>query len=128
MAVRTYLTTADDEVAEGTSCVLSFVVQDEDGVALADTDLTTLTVTLYNKATGAIINSRTDVDILNDNNGTVDGSGNGTWKALPADNPILATGRSREEHVAYFEWTWNAGADAGGHEVIFTVVNLLKET
>ncbi len=115
-------------IPEKTTQKLTFVVQDENEAAVGSGDITTLTVTLYDEATGTVINSRTDTDILNANGGTLDASGNGTWTMDPADNPII-NGKAYEAHIALFEWTFGiAGAKAGRQTVRLMVVDLAKVT
>ena len=119
-------------VNEKTSFQYTATLKDEAGIVIAATDLTTLTVTLYDVASGDIINTQTDTDIKNANNGTVHAtSGLLTWVAKPADNPIVGTSidvGATEEHIALFEWTYNSGNDAGKHELHINVKQLTKVT
>ena len=106
---------------------------DEDGELLVPVSLSTLTLTLYDKSTDAIINSRDDQSVLNANGGTLystlqtdaeDNEYNFAWNSDPADSPIVTAGSETEVHVALFEWTY--GAEAGSHQVYIRVVNLNK--
>jgi hypothetical protein len=117
---------ADYWVNEKVSARYTADVQDDEGNAIAAASLTTLTLTLYDKDTGDIINSRNDQDVLNTNGVTVDGSGNLTWIIDPDDNAIVTSTSKVEDHVALFEWTWNSGAKEGRHEVFLHVKNLTK--
>lgn len=103
-------------------------VQDHEGNAIAGSSLTTLTLTLYDKATGTIINNRNAQNVLNVNGVTVDGSGNLVWVMTPDDNAILTAASKVEKHIALFQWTWDSGAKAGKHEVTIQVKNLTKVT
>ncbi len=89
------------------------VLKDELGVAIPGASLATLTLTLYDLATDAIINSRNAMSILNVSTGTVDASGNFALVLLPADNPIVtpatAARNSRERHIALLKWTYGTG-------------------
>jgi hypothetical protein len=123
MSYRSDLT--DTPIAEQTRAALTFTVQDEDGTALADTDLDTLTVTLYNVTDGAVINSRTATSILNANGGTVSGAGAGRWEMDPADTAIIGTGALVEDHVALFAWSWGGDADNVGRAEVVHRVNAL---
>lgn len=119
-------TTLYDEVAEASTSLITATIQDESGAVLPDTSLTTLTLTLFDEATDAVINAQSGTDILNANNGTVDGAGLLTMLLQATDNPIVTVGRPDpiEWHVALFEWTY--GTKSGKHEVAFPVRNLTK--
>lgn len=116
---------ADKIANEHSTAKYTAVIKDEDDVAIAAASLTTLTLTLYNSAGGAIINSRDALDALNANNVAVDSSGVLTWTMQPADNVISAAGEF-ETHVALFEYTWAAGAKRGSHEVTLIVQDITK--
>ena len=49
-------------------------IQDHEENAIAGSSLTTLTLTLYDKVTGTVINSRDNQDVLNTNGVSVDES------------------------------------------------------
>lgn len=125
MSVVTDLT--HKPIAERTTRKITFLVVDEDGVAVPGASLTTLTLTLYDEITEAIINTVDDKDILNVGGGLVDGSGNGSYTMDPADNQIVGTA-SFEDHIALFEWTYGGGAKAGKEEVRLRVDNFSKVT
>ncbi len=113
-------------IPERTTQRITFTVQDESAVAIPGANLTTLTVTLYDQDTEAIINSVDDRDILNTGGGTVDSSGNGVWTMDPADNQIVGA-KDIEFHIALFEWTYGATGQ-GRQTVKLEVVNLVKVT
>jgi hypothetical protein len=96
-----------------------------DGVTgISGAVLTTLVLTLYAiKADGtdAIINSRTQQNVLNANNVTVDTTGLLTWVIQSADTTLVED-LPFERHIALFEWTWPSGV--GKHEIILVVRNL----
>ena len=100
------------------------VIKDEDGVAVPAAQIGALTLTLYNKKTGAIVNSRSDVDILNANGGAVDSAGNLSFLFTPADMAIVDSTQQSEVRVGLFEWTYGGGAKEGRHEIEVTVKNL----
>ena len=100
-------------------------MKDENGATIANTDLTTFTLTLYNKDTGAIINSRDAQNVLNANNVTVDGAGAVAWTMQPADSPIINDDLNWEDHVALFKLTWTGGKQTN-HEAIIRVQNVSK--
>lgn len=116
-------TTTDlGRVRERSSGVYSAQLLDEDGVAIPAATLTTLTLTLYVKETGDIINLRNAQNVLNANNVAVDSSGNLVWTVQPADHAVVATGRKLERHRAVFDFTWNSGAKRDWHAVEFVVI------
>jgi len=117
MAIRETLT---GEYAEGATSVLSGTIEDETGVGFKPT---TVYMTLYNRETGAIINSRDRTDI------TADVSVGGVIARVltAADNVIAAprAGKTTETHVALIEWDWTSGvARSGKFEIVFTVSDL----
>lgn len=120
-----FQTTITETVPEQVSVRITGVIKDEAGNGVPGANLTTLTLTLYDSSTESIINSRNDSDINGVNGGSVDASGNLVMKLSPADNALIGTGDS-EKHIALIEWTYNAGADTGRAEVIFTVANLKR--
>jgi len=78
---------------------------------VAKSSLLSLTLTLYDKDTQAVINSRDGQDILDANGSSVDSTCNVTIELNPADSVIVgssAAGR-REKHVARLTWTWDDG-------------------
>jgi len=126
------LTRKQRTVQEATTATYTATLKDDAGVVIPSADLTTLTLTLYNEKTDAVINSRTAQDVLGVNGGTVHAtSGLLTQVFAPADNPIIDTalehGRT-EVHIAQFDFTWNAGAKAGRKMITIEVVQNLKTT
>jgi len=113
-------------VLERVTRLYTAVIKDEEGAVIPAAQIGTLTLTLYNKKTGAIVNSRTDVNILNANGGTVDASGNLSFLFTPADMAIIDTTLASEIRIGLFEWTYGGGAKEGRHEIEFSVRNLNK--
>lgn len=99
-------------VNEQNVVLLSGTLQDEDGAAIAASSISALTVTLYDRATDAIINSRDGQSILNANGGTLHAtSGAWTLTLSASDNVIVGTpsvGRT-ETHIALIEAAWSGG-------------------
>lgn len=119
---ETDLTDVDYRVAEGATAVVGFTVQDEDGNALADTQLDACTYTLVVAKTGRVINSREDVDLLGA--GGIDGAGAGTITLTPSDNAIVG-GAATEEHELLVSWTWDT-TKKGRHRVRIVVEDLIR--
>lgn len=109
---------------EQTTPIFSARLRDQNGDAISVDDLTTLTLTYYNKASGARINSRDGQDILNDNDVTVDSEGVVTWNMQVDDTPILDDVRFEEDHIALFRWTWSSGTMAGSAEITIKIQNI----
>jgi hypothetical protein len=106
-------------VPSAESAVFTGVLYQSDGVTpIAVGMLQTLSLTLVDVVTRAVINSRDDQNVLNQGNGvTVDvtlGTGALKWIISPADNPFVRTAPPPslgevEQHEAVFKWTWSEG-------------------
>jgi hypothetical protein len=117
-------TTTDlGRVREKSTGQYTATLADELEVVIPLASLTTLKLTLYDVATGTILNTRNLQDVLNANNVTYHGtSGLLTWSVQPADHAIVSTrGQIAERHRAVFDFTWNAGAKRDWHAVEFLV-------
>lgn len=106
------------KVRERTSAIYQATVASETGAGVPADELTAITLTLYDKETDAIINSRDAQDVLNENGVTIDEAGLLEWTLTPDDNVILGDGD--EIHVALFEYEYEDGKK-GNHEVEFFV-------
>jgi len=121
------ITTISERVRELSSGSVYLLLQDDLGVPIGSGSLNTLTLSLYDKRTGTVINSRNNLNALNANNVTVYSSvqGSGTtaytvlWEVQPADNALVGT-RELEPHRAIFEYTWGSGKR--DHHGIDTVI------
>src|SRR5262245_10271429 len=111
-------------VNEKTTALYTATLKDELDAGIPVDSLATITLTLYDRATGTIINSRDHVDAKNLNGVAIDSSGNLAWTMAPADNAIVGS-YELEEHIALFEWTFASGK-AGKHERPIYVRNLGK--
>ena len=81
----------EDNFPERGSRILTTTLTDKDGVAITAGALSYLKLTLWEKNSGAIINSRDGQSILNVNGGALSGSGVLTLKLGPLDNAIVGT-------------------------------------
>jgi hypothetical protein len=118
------------KIAEKGTAKISFVVRDEAGAS--PSSLAALTLTLYNRATGAVLNSLNAVNILNTNNGTYtydapSGVGTAVYTMQPADNALEDASQAQEVHVALFQWTY-ATTKKGWHRVVLAIAGELKVT
>ena len=109
----------DEPVVEGTTCRLTGTVTREDGETGFKPD--TLTLTLYEKVSGTVLNSRDASDVLS----SCDVNGSLTLELTPADNALLVSSAPREKHRALLVWTWATGRK-GAFTIEFTVVNHAK--
>jgi hypothetical protein len=115
------------EVAELSSALLTWTLEDETGAPVILTNLATLTWTLTNEATGLTINSRTGVNIKNLNGGTVHATtGACTLVLTPNDNALIDPTRSSERHIAFLKGTYNGGAGVVEKEIVYTVRSLVQ--
>lgn len=122
-------TVINEEVLEGTTPVLTAKVTDEDGTTpISGESLQTLTLTFYslNDASYPIINNRDGQNVLNQNDVTVDGSGNLTWNLQAADTAILDDTLGMETHRGVFKWTYlkNGEPKVGRYLIDIKVENL----
>lgn len=101
-------------------------IVDGDGVAVPLAVLNTLTLTLFNDVSKAIINGRDAQSVLNTSNVTVSASGVLVWTIQPLDNIILDDSLDTELHIALFQWTFNGGLESGKHAVGLRVANFEK--
>ncbi len=111
-------------VLEATTARYLATLQDEAGTPIPGSSLATLTLTLYDRASGEIINGRNAQNVKNANGVTIGEDGALVWTMTPADTAILGSG-TQEAHVALFAWTWGGGK-TGRHEVTLLVTNLTK--
>jgi hypothetical protein len=131
------MTTVDTQL-ERTTTRLLLTLTDVDGVtALTNLSsvLTTFALTLFDQATGQIINTRQGQSVKNANGFSVydtlqtDPVTGQTYNVLgrldPADNAIVGTG-AIETHIAEFTWTWGSPLKTGGGDVAIPVRNRTK--
>lgn len=109
-------TTITEAQFERTTPLLEFDIVDENGVGFKPE---TLTLTLYDVESGAIVNSKSAEDVLS----SCDDAGHVAYWFAIADTAIQLhrTGKTQETRRALFRWTWSAGARAAAHEIEFTV-------
>jgi hypothetical protein len=113
-------------IPEGSSARYTATLLDELGAGVPAASLTTLTLTLYDDKTGAIINGRNAQNVLNANGVSVDASGNLVWAITPADTPIVTDTLQTETHYAVFKATWSSGAKGLSHAAPLTVTNMWR--
>ena len=111
-----------NSVPQLTSARYTAVLLDQTGTPVPASSLSTLTLTLKDQASGAVINGRNAQSVLNANNVTVEASGNLVWSLQPADSPILNAELGTETHLATFVAIWPSGRL--NHVVAIPVQNL----
>jgi hypothetical protein len=109
---------------EETSATYDATVEDDAGVAIPAASLSSVVLTLYDVATGTIINLRDGQDVLNANNVTISSSGALQWLMQPEDNIVVTSDSVVEHHKALFEFV--ASGRESKHEVNIYVSNLAK--
>lgn len=114
-------------VKEKSTALYQATLKDHAGDAIAGSVLTTMTLTLYDEATGDIINSKNGTNVKNANGVTISEAGALAWIMESDDNSIVTSTSVVEHHVALFQWTWSSGKK-GKHEVDIFVENLTKIT
>lgn len=88
---------------------LTITITDEAGAAVPLASIETVTLKLYDKDTGDVINSRDNVSILNTNGGSIS-NGGGYWRFTADDNEMITTTEAIENHVALVKVTTTGGA------------------
>jgi hypothetical protein len=127
MATRTSLigtSTQPNGMAAASTVIYTGVLKDENGYLIAAVQLNSLTLSIVDTSSGAIVNSCSAVNILNTGRGTVDGEGNLTVTLGPADTALLNASDSQEYRSLIFDWTYAGGAKTGRHQVDFLIVAL----
>lgn len=78
--------------------------------AIEKTLLTSFKLTLFDEATGSIINSRNDQSVLDENGGLVDSNGNFNIVLGTLDNVIVGSPAvgELEAHIARLTWEWTS--------------------
>jgi hypothetical protein len=102
-------------------------VQDETGAGIPAASLTTLTLTVYAVIIGnPLVNGIDHVNVLNAGRGTVDALGNVVVLLAPADMLLVNLVGVPEQHIMLLEYTYASGAKEGVHEVVFTVLPVIR--
>jgi hypothetical protein len=111
------------DVDEREAFKYSAVLMGDDGLP---PPLSGLKLTLYDTATGTIVNNRDDQDVLNMNGVTYNqDTGEIVWGADAADSAIVTPTVSKETHVALFVAHWG-GTKEKPWEITMKVRNLTQ--
>lgn len=122
-------TTFLDPISEKSSGIYTATLTDGLGTAIPGSTIQALTLSLYDTASGGVINYRLSQNCLNTNNVTLDlATGVLVWSMQPLDNVLVGSGTDNELHAAEFYFTWGSGAFALSHKILFVVEALVKLT
>jgi hypothetical protein len=110
MTARTIF--ADGKPA-GTTIVYKAQVVDENKVPIAAASLGSMTLSLIDAASKAIVNSVNKAPILNAGRGTVDAGGNLQLTLTPADTALLVASDDQEIRTLVIDWTYSGGSKTG---------------
>jgi hypothetical protein len=116
--------TIADDVNEGESGYIEWDLKDGDGVGVANTAISSSIMTLWNRDSDAVINSRLNVDVASHFNG----SGHFSFLLNPADNAIIdSDAEPHEIHIATIKTVFTQGSDTITHNenVYIKVLNNL---
>jgi hypothetical protein len=113
-----------DSCADGSTFVFEGKLQDQAGTAVGSAELQSLTLSVADTNTKAIINSVSAVDILNTGRGRVDDQGNLAVTLLPADTALQDPNSSREYRSLIIDFVYNRGSSKGRHQVNIVIVAL----
>lgn len=113
---------------ERSSGRLTCVLKDETGTPVPKASLISLTLTLYDQNTRAIVNGKRNANVL-DQGGVTVGATDGliTWAVSPFDTMLLTSGGANGTHVAIFTAKWGtSGVTQREHSwmVMFPIENL----
>lgn len=112
-------------VAAGQTAQYSCQLLDQNGNAVPASALLTLTLSIVDTASMAIINGCDAQNILNANRGTVDSQGNVVVTLIaPGDTALLNPADQQEVRSLVLDWTYGAGPFVGRHQVDFLIVAL----
>lgn len=97
-------------IAEGDTPQISFQLVDSTNTGIPLGSINTVLLTVYEKNSQSIVNSKTDINVKNANNGTIDSNGNVVYTMETGDTAIVGP-RTREEsvevHVFQFKFNYN---------------------
>lgn len=96
----------DDFVDAGETPNLTATLYDAEGGSLAKSAVKSVVMSVYDEA-GAVINSRNEVDILDNNDCTLAADGTLTVRFATADTAYQQAEGVSEYHTVQIKWTWD---------------------
>jgi hypothetical protein len=110
--------TCATEVNEGSTAWLYYTLKDQNGIAVSVSNIGTATLSLYDRDSGDVINSRSSVNVKSCYNS----SGHFEFKLTPADNVIKnANVGPHEIHYAVIVTTIVQGGETDTHVETFII-------
>jgi len=124
--VAVIVNTPDGPVAAGSTPVYTAYFVDTTGAAIPPTALASVTLTICDTQSGAIVNSVSQVNILNTGRGTVDSAGKLTITLEPGDTAMdEVPGLAQIQRSLVIDWaTTSTPPVIGRHQVNFPVLAL----
>lgn len=116
------VTVLGTQVLAGSSLVYTGQFLDTSGNPIGASALTTVTLTICDTISRQVVNQVSAVNILNSGRGAVDSQGNLTLTLQSGDTVKLNPVTAQEMRSLIIEWTYQAGAMIGKHEVQFPVL------
>lgn len=117
------MTNLDTIVTERSTPEYESTILDQNKSAVPILD--SLTLTLWDEATGNAINGRDKQNVLNANGGSFN-SGVFTFVMTPLDTAIVDATKGTENRRITYDAIWNGGDGRKTHDVRFKVQNLKK--
>lgn len=111
-------------IPAGASARFTAQLVDLHGNPLSGDAISSLTLTLADSKTGAIINSVEDQPVLNVNRGAVTEDGHVEIILTPQDTMI--SGNNRVWRSIILQWAWSGSSLRGRHEARFPIVPLAR--
>jgi hypothetical protein len=96
------------ELTEGETPQYTATLRDEAGIVVPAASLSAARMTLYSVHTNAIVNGRTNQNVLNANDVTIGAAGEIKWKLREADTLLIDVPKPPRGHyraVIVFEWS-----------------------
>jgi hypothetical protein len=110
-----------DSVKEYSSCEISFDIEDEDNLAIPNTDISTITLSIFDYDSGQYLISGVDIKSY------VNASGSCTYHVNGSYNSIIDPNNSTEKRVVLIMMS-GVGVSAAEvtHQHYYTVENMFK--
>ena len=109
----------EKDVNEASTALISITFKDETGT---EVNPASAVYTLYDVASGTVINSRQNIDVPGDTTTR-------TIELTPDDNSILDDSMQLEEHRLYVSYQYGSGGSRTGNlEIRVNVINLAMES
>jgi hypothetical protein len=120
-AIKSFVGVAPGPVPAGKTLVYTGQFVDETNTPITAAQLASLTLSIIDPATGAVVNGVSGANILNSGRGVVDTNGNLTLTLLSGDTVLLNPTDVQETRSIVLDWTYSGGQKSGAHRVDFQV-------